>query len=223
MRVIENSSGQGFKFRRAYELEGVSPTVGTASITMALGCAVVIGAAVAAGPTQVSVRTPSQPFEVKVFQLGAGPVKAGFKAVKELDIEGALPPWAVQLNWIKSETGASVSALANLFGVTRKAFYSWLAGEAEPRVERVVKIEALYELLQSIHSVEVRSAIVRLFDRQVNGESIKDIFDSAVAHTDLAERMTNAIARLDKEISGSVRRAQRAVRSGRVNADYPSC
>lgn len=223
MRVIENNSVERYKFRKSYELDGFSPTVGTTSLTTVLGCAVVLGAAVAAGPTQVSVRTPTQPYEVKVFQLGAGPVKDSFKAAKDLHVDGALPPWAVQLNWIKSETGASVSALANLFGVTRKAFYSWLAAEAEPRVERVVKIEALYALLQSVPSVEERAATVRLFERRADGESIKDIFDSAVAHTDLAERMKNAIARLDKEISGSVRRAHRAVRSGRVDADFPWC
>lgn len=179
-------------------------------------CAVLIGAAMSGGV--VAGAHPSTGAivltEVKVAASGVRSVRIDSDGKSEFE-GGDDPPqqmWVNDIEWIKFHSDVSVSALAQLFGVTRKAFYGWMNGEVTPRAHRALRISALREALAQLDSREERTAVFGLLDRKVlSGKTIRGLIASSdEGDANLAGELKNALLELDSQIQKVAGRARRA-------------
>lgn len=133
-------------------------------------------------------------------------------------------PWVADLTWIREHSDVSVSVLADLFGVTRKAFYSWLEGTATPRGDRSAKIAALKAALEALNTKELRSAIFDAIDRPTSHGTIRGTLNLAMpVEGDMSGLLENVIRELAPTLADTVERLGRKTpRSRHIDTDFAS-
>lgn len=99
------------------------------------------------------------------------------------------------IQWLRDHANLSMSALANIAGVTRKAAYDWLSGSA-PREQRATRIASLRYLMERL-PVELRASIPAAMDEDVSGSTLREILsNSDVGDDHLHRQVDNALAEL---------------------------
>lgn len=98
-----------------------------------------------------------------------------------------------QLEAVQEDLGLSITQLAQLFGVTRKAVYDWLDG-SEPRANISSRMELISSLIRENNSNLNLKRLKGVWLTAVNGSSLIDI----LANEDLsaADRLAAAIAKV---------------------------
>lgn len=134
------------------------------------------------------------------------------------------PSWVQDLAWIKEHADVTVSRLADVFGVTRKAFYGWVEG-AEPRKGgSLLRISALREILASLPSIAHRSAFFGLIDDILgDGRSFREAFQSPVDEPVYRDRLNGKLAELAPALDIAAKRINRSVGNSKsFEIDYPA-
>lgn len=126
------------------------------------------------------------------------------------------PDWQVNLRWIKSESAVTISALSDLFGVTRRAFYGWLDGTVPKRGGSQVRIAVFKDVLGAMQSTQQRMALFSLMDEAVEGETFRAVFQSSTDDVDeFRERLDAMVAKLAPALERQAKRIDRTVGSSR--------
>ncbi len=215
---IDRSSGE---MRKSFvHRAAASPT----TTGLGLGCAGVLALAFAGGvhasqgPTKAAVSADGKSFVISISKL------EGASQAADKDAAGDGPVWAQDLEWLKFHTDASISKLAELFGVTRKAFYAWMNGDSEPRAGRIERIAVFREALSSLATREERSAAMKLLNRPLSdGSTIQSILSLSLAEQDLLARLRNGFSELEENIQQGASRARSAgSRSRAFESEFPS-
>lgn len=121
------------------------------------------------------------------------------------------PDWQANLRWIKSESAVTISALSELFGVTRRAFYSWLDGTTPKRGGSQARIAVLRDVLSTMQSTQQRMALFSLMDETVDGETFREVFQSSTDNVDeFRERLDVMVAKLAPTLEQQERRLDRS-------------
>lgn len=133
------------------------------------------------------------------------------------------PEWLESLRWIKSEADVTISALADLFGVTRRAFYSWLDGTTPKRGGSQARIALLRHVLAGLPSHQ-RSALLAVKDEVVDGVTFREVFQGPIDDVDVAkERLDVMVSKLASAMAQQERRLERHSGSSRsFDADFAS-
>lgn len=83
----------------------------------------------------------------------------------------AEPAFLEDLRWLRGSLGVSMSEIAELFGVTRKAVYDWFNGSAPKRVGRIAKIQWVRSALEGQLSAERLRLIRHVWEQPLEGGS----------------------------------------------------
>lgn len=150
---------------------------------------------------------PSQSQNVYAVVLVNGqPIVIGQKAKPEPAIEISQNDTETQptvslnqrLDLIKSRLSLSITQLADLFGVTRKAIYDWYEG-AEPRRIMMSRIEILIDVLETVPPEVDLRRLKALWNIPISGKSFRAVFDDediASLRTVLAEKLNELSPRM---------------------------
>ncbi|NYF21944.1 hypothetical protein HDC36_003420 [Xanthomonas sp. JAI131] len=133
-------------------------------------------------------------------------------------------PWKTDLDWIRERSEVTVSRLAELFGVTRKAFYGWVEGANPRKGGSQVRIAALRAVLATLPSDLHRTAFFGLVDVNFTGDaSFREVFQGPVDDASYQDRLNAKLAEINPEIESTVKRLHRASPSSRAfESEYPS-
>lgn len=188
-----------------------TPSSKPKAVLLGATCSALLGAAFAGGlaPGVASATSPVVQTEIKALATYAKLARAE-QAQKRA---GGPEPggWVRDIEWIRFETDVSVSALANLFDVTRKTFYSWMNAEGTPRSHRVIRIAALRTALATLSSREERSAVFGLLDWKSGGnQSIRELMASNSEDVNILDQLSNVLAQLAPQIQKATERSRRA-------------
>lgn len=112
----------------------------------------------------------------------------------------SVAPLAVRLDLIKSRLALSVTQLAELFGVTRKAIYDWYDG-AEPRSAATIRMELLIDILNTAPERIDLQRLKAVWNIPVSGKSFLAVFgddklDPTALRTLLKEKLDELYPRL---------------------------
>lgn len=216
-----DSDGQGKRFFVSTKC----PIKSTAtSAALGTACAAVIGLAVLGGvpagagaPTSANVQE-----ELKVPAILAKSGKAEIE--KQEKNEVLLSSWVQDIEWIRFHSDVSVSALASVFDVTRKAFYGWMSGDVAPRSYRIARVSALRSALALLSTREERSAVFGLLDRKIeSGDTIREILAANLEHGIALGRLSDAIKELNPQIEKAAERSRRSgAKSRAFESDFLS-
>lgn len=132
----------------------------------------------------------------------------GAKVIKGAEASGSLPQWVQDLTWIKRSSDVTVSRLAELFGVTRKAFYGWTEGAEPKKGGSLARITALRDLLDKLPSDLHRTALLNLADEKLggNGLSLRAVLQGHVEEDGYRERLNGKLAELSPALDAAVKR-----------------
>lgn len=186
-----------------------SPLLGV-SLGVALGISV-------AGVGMATLSTTGNAYDhvavKKGYVITAGGEVLQAKAAPALD---GNPEWRTNLLWIKNETDVTISALAELFGVTRRAFYSWLDGTTPKRGGSQARIAVLRDVLGSMPSRAQRTSLFALAGQAVDGVAFREVFQGSIDDVDeLRERLDVMVAKLAPALEQQERRLDRRGGSSR--------
>lgn len=196
-----------------------------ASTSMAAGLSVGLCIMVAGGvqATNTHVGSYVNPKDKSPVHLVVG--ASTLKAVSAADDSAPNPPsWVQDLGWIKEHADVTVSRLADVFGVTRKAFYGWIDG-AEPRKGgSLIRISVLREILAGLPSIAHRSAFFGLIDDiSGDGTTFREVFQSSVDGPGYRDRLNGKLAELAPALDVAAKRINRSAGSSRsFETDYPA-
>lgn len=157
-------------------------------------------------PTNTYALTPTVPKGKAAAHLVFN--QDGVKIVKDLETGGDGPKWVEDLSWIRHSSDVTVSRLAEVFGVTRKAFYGWTEG-AEPRKGgSLARISALREILSLLPTDLHRTALFNLADEPVgqDGFSLRAMLQRPVEDEGYRERLNGKVAELSSAMDAAVKR-----------------
>jgi hypothetical protein len=105
------------------------------------------------------------------------------------------------LNTIKSDLSLSVTQIADLFNVTRKAVYDWYDG-AEPRANTVTRINALADVLSSCTGNFDVSRLKSIWKIPVSGQSFLNVLnDEGLDATNLQQALTDKLNELSPRLA----------------------
>lgn len=143
------------------------------------------------------------------------------KKKSEADVLDGPGAWVNDLNWLRDACGASVSHLADLFGVTRKAFYGWLDGGVTPRRDRISKISALRFSIEKIPA-ELRAAVLDFVDRPTSGGTIRGVLTLAgTTERETIQQLDGVIKELAPVLAKTAERlARKWPRSRHLDNDF---
>ncbi|HEL7748745.1 TPA: hypothetical protein UL761_000249 [Stenotrophomonas maltophilia] len=143
----------------------------------------------------------------KGYVITAGGEVLQAKAAPAVD---STPEWRTNLVWIKNEADVTISALSDLFGVTRRAFYSWLDGTTPKRGGSQARIAVLRDVLSSLPNREQRTSLFALAGQAVDGVSFREVFQGSTDDVDeLRERLDVMVAKLAPALEQQERRFDR--------------
>lgn len=149
----------------------------------------------------------------------------GVKIVKGLEADGDGPKWVEDLAWIRHSAEVTVSRLAEIFGVTRKAFYGWTEG-AEPRKGgSLARISALREILSILPSDLHRTVLFNVADEPVgeDGLSLRFTIQRPVEDESYRERLNGKLAELSPAMDAALKRlGGSAPITAAFESDYPT-
>jgi len=110
--------------------------------------------------------------------------------------------------WLKENFSLSMSEMANLFGVTRKAVYDWFDG-SRPRPQMSERIASVREILEKDIQKEHRRYVRQFWNTRVdNGSALIDILKSQEISSEVAVKGAIAIANMATRIAQYVERNQ---------------
>lgn len=114
-------------------------------------------------------------------------------------------PVADAVALVRSTLGLNMSEMARVLGVERPTVYSWLSGNAHPRLRNYRRLSRITSLIRRYASqAEPLRAIVRTPDE--SGRSLVDILaEPSLPESDLVSRMIHAVAETPE---GADRRAR---------------
>jgi hypothetical protein len=222
---VINYQVYGGEQRKLFFVPTIDPNKGaTTSAALGTACAALIGLAVIGGvpigagaPTSANVQV-----DLKVTPILA---KSGRGEIEKKESnEALLSPWTQDIEWIRFHSDVSVSALASVFDVTRKAFYGWMSGDVAPRPHRVARVSALRSALALLSTREERSAVFGLLDRKIeSGATIRGILASNFEDEIALGRLSDAIREINPQIEKAAERASRSgAKSRAFESDFPS-
>lgn len=219
-KAVINSGDMGVRFTvSAGNPVATSAVLGTACAAM-MGLAFAGGVAPlgAAAPTSANVR------EFKVAQISAKAARTDDESENSDDNEVPVSQWAQDIEWIRFHSDVSVSALANVFDVTRKAFYGWMSGEVVPRSRRIARVSTLRSALELLSTREERTAVFGLLDRRTaSGNTLRELLASSFEEENALSRLSDVLKELDPHIQRAAERARRGVAKSRAfEADFPT-
>jgi len=149
----------------------------------------------------------------------------GVKIVKDFEAGSDGPQWVEDLAWIRRSSDVTVSRLAEVFGVTRKAFYGWTEG-AEPRKGGSLgRISALRDILSNLPTDLHRTALFNLADEPAgeDGVSLRITLQSPVEDEGYRERLNGKLAELSPAMDAAVKRLGGSVPvTAAFENDYPT-
>lgn len=220
-KTVINGGGNSYRFAvSAADPMVTSAVLGTACAAM-MGLAFVGGVPLvgAAAPTSANVQG-----EFKAAPILKRAVRTDVDSENSGENEVPISQWRQDIEWIRFHSDVSVSALANVFDVTRKAFYGWMSGEVVPRSHRIARVSTLRSALELLSTREERSALFGLLDRRTaSGDTLRELLASSSEEENALGRMSDVIKELDPHIQRAAERARRGVAKSRVfEADFPT-
>lgn len=216
-----NFDSKAGAMRKTFVHSAVSSPTATG---LGLGCAGALAVAIACGvpashgPVSASINAEGKSFLITTSASAAS------KAGKSLASEGGdAPAWALDLEWLRFNSDVSISKLADLFGVTRKAVYAWMSGESEPRAGRVERIAQFRQVLSELETREERTFALKLVNSPLkDGSTIRSILSLSLGEQDVMVRLRDAFTELAPTIQQRARRAgNSSIRSRAFEADFP--
>jgi len=149
----------------------------------------------------------------------------GAKVVRDQDCASGGPQWVEDLSWIKESSDVTVSRLAQMFGVTRKAFYGWMEGVEPKKGGSLARIRALREILASLPTDLHRTAVFNLADEPVGSDevSLRIALQQSVEEEAYRERLNEKLADLSSAIDAAIKRLGGSAPVTRfVEYDFPT-
>lgn len=200
-----------------------NPAVTRATSGLILGASLAAMMNIAASGGVVSAASASSaPHDGKAWvSVSGGKVSFATQTPSD-ELDDGSGRWVADLGWIKAESDVSVSALAELFGVTRKALYGWLEG-VEPRRGRQARISALKQVLASLPTREHRTGLLELADRPLaSGETVRRILSSSSDdELSIVDQLNDALAEMDSYVEKAAQRLQkRSARSRHFESEF---
>ncbi len=149
----------------------------------------------------------------------------GLKVVSESFPAIDPPQWVADLGWIKAQSDVTVSRLAELFGVTRKAFYGWTEGANPKKGGSHARISTLRGILGSFTSPLHRTAFFNVLDEPVGEDrlSFQAAFQRSVDEPTYRDFLNGKLEELAPVLEAAVQRLGRPTAASRAfEIDYPS-
>jgi transcriptional regulator with XRE-family HTH domain len=132
------------------------------------------------------------------------------------------PQALTDLGWIREHGNVSMSALAGMLGVTRKALYDWFSGSA-PRDQRIRRIAAVRLVLESLPDRSSRASLLKSLDRQLSdGRTLREILRAESSDVELQQQVAYALRELAKDIADGTKRLSRRGHAGRAESEIRS-
>lgn len=102
---------------------------------------------------------------------------------------------ALRIQWLRDQSGLSMSTLAELLGVSRKAVYDWLSGTL-PREQRAAHLALIYSAMERVPE-PLRTAVPAVMDEMVSGSTLRELLsNSEVDGQVLAQKVDNVLEEL---------------------------
>lgn len=116
---------------------------------------------------------------------------------------------AADARWIKDSLHLSMSDVAALFGVTRKAVYDWFDGTSKPRAHFSERMAAIRSTLQGACTSEQLGLLRQLWSAPLAGEeSLAGILKSVDASTASKAKIKAALEELEPRMAELTQRLQ---------------
>lgn len=176
------------------------------------------------GPNSSAINEPESPAQAQFeFHALAVAVTAAEPIVQAVPETFPVAPQVMtDLAWIREHGNVSMSALAGMLGVTRKALYDWFSGSA-PRDQRIRRIAAARLLFESLPDRSSRASMLKSLDRQLSdGRTLREILRAESSDVELQRQVQYALRELAVDIADGEKRLSRRGGVGRAESEIRS-
>lgn len=116
---------------------------------------------------------------------------------------------ALRIQWLRDQSGLSMSTLAELLGVSRKAIYDWLSGTL-PREQRAAHLALIYSAMERVPE-PLRTAVPAVMDEVVSGSTLRELLSTANNDDrELPQKVDNVLGELKPLMASICKRRSRA-------------